>query len=320
MKIDEISKLELPNLFGKFLVVETISDGYTGTVSGHYNYEIDQKSEETYIYPVFWNDKLNKFIRSDELVVYTNKNKVYYVCKTTIDPYNHAVVDELTVGEGMDKDKRTLQAFKLFVNDLFSFGSYNIFLTGNLSLENNPDIVLVSSVSLDKQTAKMYTERTLELTATVLPEGATNKKVSFSVDKPELLGLTVSDNKATVTSKDKAGTAIVTVTTEDGEHTDKCTVQIEEYIKVTGINVSGESALEKGKTYKFTASIVPDNATNPKFTWSSSSDTIASVNASGDVVALALGEADIIATTEEGSHVGKVHVTVSDPEPVEPTE
>lgn len=42
MKIDEISKLELPNLFGKFLVVETISDGYTGTVSGHYNYEIDQ--------------------------------------------------------------------------------------------------------------------------------------------------------------------------------------------------------------------------------------------------------------------------------------
>ena len=81
--------------------------------------------------------------------------------------------------------------------------------------------VSVTDVSLDKDTLSLYTGGSETLTATVEPDNATNKNVTWSSDKPEVA--TVENGKVTAKA---AGTATITVTTEDGEKTATCTVTV----------------------------------------------------------------------------------------------
>ena len=81
--------------------------------------------------------------------------------------------------------------------------------------------VPVASVSLNESNLSLYTGKTATLTATVTPENATNKNVTWSSDKPEVA--TVENGKVTAKA---AGTATITVTTEDGNKTATCTVTV----------------------------------------------------------------------------------------------
>ena len=73
-----------------------------------------------------------------------------------------------------------------------------------------------------------------------------------------------------------------------------------------------ELALNVGATETLTATVLPDLASNKKVTWTSSDETVASVDANGKVTALAQGEADITVTTEDGGKTASCTVTVSD--------
>ena len=90
-----------------------------------------------------------------------------------------------------------------------------------LTLTINPAPVLVTSVALNKSELSLYTGQSEILTATVQPEDATNKNVTWSSDKPEVA--TVENGKVTAKA---AGTATITVTTEDGKKTATCTVTV----------------------------------------------------------------------------------------------
>ncbi len=70
-------------------------------------------------------------------------------------------------------------------------------------------------------------------------------------------------------------------------------------------------ALEVGDTHTLAAKIVPLNATNPNYTWSSSAENIVSVDNTGKLTALAAGTATITVTTEEGGKTATCEVTVS---------
>ena len=87
-------------------------------------------------------------------------------------------------------------------------------------------------------------------------------------------------------------------------------------VKVSGITLSQTSLTMtlKGQTASLTATVTPDNAANKNITWSSSDSSIATVNASGTVTAIANGTADITATAADGSGVSaKCSVTVRVP-------
>ena len=87
-------------------------------------------------------------------------------------------------------------------------------------------------------------------------------------------------------------------------------------VKVSGITLSQTSLTMtlKGQTASLTATVTPDNAANKNITWSSSDSSIATVNASGTVTAIANGTADITATAAYGSGVSaKCSVTVRVP-------
>ena len=73
------------------------------------------------------------------------------------------------------------------------------------------------------------------LTATVLPEDATNQNVTWKSDKPEIATV---DANGKVTGV-KAGEATITVTTEDGSKTATCKVTVSETsVAVTGVTLN----------------------------------------------------------------------------------
>lgn len=313
MELTNLSAKTLPELNGKFLVVETLSDGYTGTVNGHYNYEVVTKGEDYEIYPTLWNNEKAQFVKADEMVVYTNGDTVFYVTRTTKDPYNHAVISELIVEEGMDKDKRTLQAFRLFADDLFSIGNYNVFLTHQIDVVDSPNNVKVESVSLDKESGTLYVGDTVELTATVLPENATVKDVTFSVVPEGIAIVTATGAKATVTAKVK-GSANVIVTTLDGDKTAQYALTVKEHVSVSGITLNKEAtSIVKGATETLVATVTPPDAENKAVTWASDKPAVAKVDQNGKVTAVDGGTANITATTVDGKKVATCVVTVTVP-------
>lgn len=313
MELTNLSAKTLPELNGKFLVVETLSDGYTGTVNGHYNYEVVTKGEDYEIYPTLWNNEKAQFVKADEMVVYTNGDTVFYVTRTTKDPYNHAVISELIVEEGMDKDKRTLQAFQLFADDLFSIGNYNVFLTHQIDVVDSPNNVKVESVSLDKESGTLYVGDTVELTATVLPENATVKDVTFSVVPEGIATVTATGAKATVTARVKGSTNVI-VTTLDGDKTAQYALTVKEHVLVSGITLNKEAtSIVKGATETLVATVTPPDAENKAVTWASDKPAVAKVDQNGKVTAVDGGTANITATTVDGKKVATCVVTVTVP-------
>ena len=81
----------------------------------------------------------------------------------------------------------------------------------------------VTGVSLNKTSTTLYVGGSETITATVAPEGATNKNVTWSTSDASIA--TVTDGVVTAVS---AGTATITVTTVDGGKTDTCTVTVRE--------------------------------------------------------------------------------------------
>lgn len=81
--------------------------------------------------------------------------------------------------------------------------------------------VPVTGVTLDKETMSLTAGSTGTLTATITPENATNKDLTWTSDKEEVA--TVSDG---VVSAVAAGTAHITVTTADGGKTATCVVTV----------------------------------------------------------------------------------------------
>ena len=95
--------------------------------------------------------------------------------------------------------------------------------------------ISVTSVSLNKTSMEIYTDDTdASLVATVLPENATNKNVTWSSSNNTVA--TVSDGKITPL---KVGNTTITVTTEDGNKKATCSLTIKEFVKIPNYVLHG---------------------------------------------------------------------------------
>jgi hypothetical protein len=82
-------------------------------------------------------------------------------------------------------------------------------------------------------------------------------------------------------------------------------------VAVTGVSVSPSTAIVyQGGTKQLSANVTPTNATNRNVTWSSANASIASVNSSGLVTAIAPGSVSITATTVDGGFSSSAQITV----------
>ena len=172
----------------------------------------------------------------------------------------------------------------------------------------------VTSVSLDNDRLDLIEGETAQLTATVLPENATNKNVTWSSSDESIATV---DQNGNITAK-SAGNTTVTVTTEDGSKIDTCEVTVtENTIPVTGVTLDKDKLeLAKGGTGQLTATVLPENATNKNVTWRSNDTSIAIVDQNGNVTAKTAGNATITVTTEDGGYGATCDVTVKEYIPV----
>lgn len=155
--------------------------------------------------------------------------------------------------------------------------------------------VAVTGVIISPLACSLKPDEKLELTSTIVPENATNKKVQWSSSDTNVAVVTQEGVLTAV----REGTADITVTTEDGNKQAVCKVTVE--IPVTQIDLSQtELSMPAGETASLTASVKPENATNKKLIWESSDPTIATVDANGTVTSVKDGLADITVTTENG--------------------
>ncbi len=97
----------------------------------------------------------------------------------------------------------------------------------------------------------------------------------------------------------------------------------DENVAVTGVTVTPASQeVQVGKSTTFIATVTPDNATNKKVTWTSSDESVATVNEDGVVTGVKVGTATITATTVDGGITGTATIEVKEddviPTPVEP--
>lgn len=96
---------------------------------------------------------------------------------------------------------------------------------GELTGENIPTegvVYKVTEVKLDKDSLSLEVGGTETLTATITPDNATNKNVTWESSNTSVATVD-ADGKVTAVS---AGTATITVTTADGGFTDTCTVTV----------------------------------------------------------------------------------------------
>ena len=158
---------------------------------------------------------------------------------------------------------------------------------GNDNVPVTPSTIAVMGVSLNKSSLSLEEGGSETLVATVTPDNATNKTVSW---KSSASGVATVDGNGKVTAV-KTGTATITVTTSDGSKTASCEVKVSaKIIEVQSIAVSPETAvIYEGETVALSATISPENASDKSITWESRSPGIAVVDNKGVVTGVSNG-------------------------------
>ena len=131
--------------------------------------------------------------------------------------------------------------------------------------------VPVTGVSLNRTTLTVTLgEEAQTLTATVRPDNATDKTVTWKADLEAAVELTDNgDGTCSVKAKEgitKIETVTVTATTKDGSKTATCTVTVKPVL-IQSIYFSGYPHASVGGTFILEPVIYPEDATNKKLDW-----------------------------------------------------
>ena len=158
--------------------------------------------------------------------------------------------------------------------------------------EARAEVNVVDTTELKLEGTSVWVGETAKLTSTVTPETA---KVTFKSENPEVATV---DGEGNVTGV-KAGTAIIVATSGSKKVTAEVTVE-----ETTDLKLGG-ARIYVGETTKVVATVTPAHA---KVIFESRNPDIATVDAEGNVTAVKVGTAVIVATS--GKKEATAEVTV----------
>lgn len=156
------------------------------------------------------------------------------------------------------------------------------------------------TISLNKTTDILTVGGTDTLLATVAPANVTNKDVAWTSLNPEIATV---DNTGKVTAV-SYGTTTITSTTINGV-TATCKVTVSNpTVAVTTILLNRYYAtLSVGDTDTYSETVVPSNATNKNVIWTSSNPEIATVDNTGKVTGIGVGDTIIRVTSTTNENI-----------------
>lgn len=164
----------------------------------------------------------------------------------------------------------------------------------------------VQGISLNHD-AKTFTKagETLQLTATIYPDSATNKTVTWKSSDEKVATV---DESGLVTAVGN-GTANITATTEDGNFKATCQVTVEIPELTLSLDKTELALTQTEEQQKLTATV---SDPEEKVTWLSSDPFVATVTRDGTVTAIANGTATITASARDKTASCTVKVALTD--------
>ena len=182
-------------------------------------------------------------------------------------------------------------------NGTYGFACYASSTGGALSLYKkvSEPTVEVTGISLNKESISLEVGATETLIATISPEDATNQTVTWSSSNEDVV--TVADD-GVVTAK-SVGRASITVTYEDGSFTATCAVTVtpssdtRQLVNITGFRAN-KTELVKGENVG-TEVFNDQSDWTASYTYTSSDENVATIDADGTITAVSKGTATITA-------------------------
>ena len=163
--------------------------------------------------------------------------------------------------------------------------------TATCSIRVKKKTIEVTAVELNKSEIALTVGGSETLTATVKPDDATDKSVTWATSDATIAN--VDNGKV---SAKKEGEAIVIATA--GSKTATCKVVVTK-IPVEFVTLDRTTVkLGTGQTATLVATVSPSNASYKQVTWSSSDESVASIDEKGNVTALKKGETTILASAD----------------------
>lgn len=170
-----------------------------------------------------------------------------------------------------------------------------------------------TSLTLNKTEEIMNIGETISLEAKIEPENTTHKDVKWESNNPNIVSVRndeVFGGKAVVTALQE-GEAIITASV--GSITATCKITVNP-TKLEGISFDqAEKTLKEGESFVLTPVFTPENASNKKVIWTSSNQSIATVDQEGKVSTHSFGECIIKAISEDGGFEAICKVIVLEP-------
>ncbi|MDE6491374.1 MAG: Ig-like domain-containing protein, partial [Muribaculaceae bacterium] len=187
-----------------------------------------------------------------------------------------------------------------------ALGQTTITITAKSGVSTTIKVTVVAtpaaSIKLNKTEATLKATETISLEATIAPETTTDKSVTWSSSDTNIA--TVDDNG--VVTAVAVGKATITATTANGL-TATCEITVAEtpasgiVIDKDALGITGDDLkMRVGDTKTINVTVEPATTTDKSVSFTSSAPSIASVDANGKVVALALGETTITITAKSG--------------------
>lgn len=183
--------------------------------------------------------------------------------------------------------------------------------------EEEDEVIRVTGVDLDQTTMTLEIGQKAELTAIVYPLNATDRRVRWLNSSPDVVEIAGSEHTVEIISRSQ-GEAVVTVITSDGGQEKNCLVEVVIPVRSIGIK-QRDITMAPGETAVLEAWVEPLEANEQGVIWESQQPKVAVVDDKGEVKALAVGEARIIARSKEDRKINVYSmVTVSEAAVVPP--
>ena len=145
-----------------------------------------------------------------------------------------------------------------------------------------PTDIKVSSIKLNTKNHTMYSNQYVQLKATVLPNNAFNKSVTWKSSNSKIA--TVDKNGKVKALK--VGNATITATSTDGSNVSaQCKIKVVQRVTKIKLNKSIINLSKKGKTAKLKATVLPNNAYNKSVTWKANNTKVVTVDKKGKIKA-----------------------------------
>ena len=284
-----------------YITATPLSDEeFTGNNSG---YALQFVPQEQFYYAVV-ESSYNPSTKSVDVIAIVNQNSTQATQKQVI----LKVTDGQTIGsvsqiESFNSSGEKMISTSIPVSRQPSSG-YSVEI-------NFAEYVEATSVTVSPTSKTLLVGGTQQLSATVKPDDATDKSVTWSSDKTSVA--TVSST-GLVTAK-AVGTATITAKTSNGKTT-TCQITVNPIVP-TGVTISSTSkTLNIGNTTQLSATVAPSNATDKSVAWVSDKTSVATVSSTGLVKAIAAGTATITVKTNSGGKTATCKITVN---PATPT-